>query len=406
MARVLIIAYTAYARDGRVKRQAEALTSRGDQVDAICLADGNVADTHGVNVTGLRLPRYRGASRINYLRSYINFFSRAAAIAISRSMRERYDIVIACTMPDLAILSALPCRLFGSKLVLDVHDTMPELYLDKFGGRQGRLGARMLMLQERLSARLADQVLAVHDLHAERLHQSGVALGKLVVVTNSPDPRIFPIANHNGHSPRVRREPGNEPFSIICHGTITRRLGLDTALSALALLHQRFPLIRLKVIGAGDHLNEIKTLSRSLGVESAVSFEPPVPIQDLAAKIGEAHVGLVPNHASSATHLMLPVKLLEYVAVGIPVICARLRTVEHYFNEKSVRFFSPSNASQLANAIEDLYLDPALRDSLSNSAAKVVESISWPVHSQRFCHAVDSLLTTVGGEAKCKAQYL
>jgi len=393
MARILIIAYTAYARDGRVKRQAEALTSRGDQVEAICLADGNVTDTHGVSVTGLRLPRYRGASRINYLRSYINFFSRAAALAVRRSLKERYDIVIACTMPDAAILSALPCRLFGSKLVLDVHDTMPELYLDKFGGRHGRIGARMLMLQERLSARLADRVLAVHDLHAERLHQSGVPQRKLVVIANSPDPRIFPVADTDWQSPRRRSEPGDGPFSIICHGTISRRLGLDTALAALALLHERFPLIRLKVIGAGDHLNEVKVLSQNLGVESAVSFEPPVPIQDLAAKIGEANVGLVPNLASSATHLMLPVKLLEYATLGIPVICARLRTVEHYFTEKSVRFFSPNNAPQLAGAIEDLYLDPVLRDSLSNSAAKVVKSFSWPIHSQRFCHAVDSLLT-------------
>jgi len=106
------------------------------------------------------------------------------------------------------------------------------------------------------------------------------------------------------------------------------------------MLHNRFPLIRLRIIGAGDYLNDVKALSRKLGVESAVSFENPVPIQHLAEKIGEAQVGLVPNHASSATHLMLPVKLLEYVACGIPVICARLRTVEHYFNEQSVRFFS------------------------------------------------------------------
>ena len=59
---------------------------------------------------------------------------------------------------------------------------------------------------------------------------------------------------------------------------------------------------------------------------------------------------------------MLPVKLLEYATLGIPVICARLRTIEHYFSEKSVRFFSPNNAGQLARAIQDLYLDPALRD--------------------------------------------
>ena len=392
MARILIIAYTAYARDGRVKRQAEALTSRGDQVEAICLADGEVGDTHGVSVTGLRLLRYRGASRIHYLRSYINFFSRAAALAVRRSLKAPYDIVIACTMPDAAILSALPCRLFGSKLVLDVHDTMPELYLDKFSGRHGQIGARMLMLQERFSAWLADRVLAVHDLHAERLHQSGVPLRKLVVIANSPDPRIFPVADPKCHSSRARSTSDGGPFSIICHGTISRRLGLDTAIAALALLHERFPLIRLRIIGAGDYLNEVKALSRNLGVESAVSFENPVPIQHLAATLGEANVGLVPNHASSATHLMLPVKLLEYVALGLPVICARLRTVEHYFSEKSLRFFSSNNAGQLAGAIKDLYLVPALGRSLSNSAANVLKIFSWPVHSQRFCDAVDSLL--------------
>src|SRR6202046_1620167 len=403
MARILIIAYTAYARDGRVKRQAEALTSRGDQVDAICLADGDLADTRGVCVTGLQLPRYRGASRIDYLRSYLNFFSQAAALAIRRSLKERYDVVIACTMPDAAILSALPCRLFGSKLVLDVHDTMPELYLDKFGGRHGRFGARMLMLQERLSARLADRVLAVHDLHAERLQLSGVPQRKLVVIANSPDPRIFPAADADCPR-RVRGEPGVGTFSIICHGTISRRLGLDTTLAALALLHHRFPLIRLRIIGAGDYLNELKTLSRKLRVESAISFENPVPIQELAAKLGEANVGLVPNNESSAPHLMLPVKLLEYATLGIPVICARLRTIEHYFSAQSVRYFSPNNAGQLARAIQDLYLDPALRDSLSNSAANVVKSISWPVHSQRFCDTVDSLLNNQKGVIKCATQ--
>jgi glycosyltransferase involved in cell wall biosynthesis len=404
MARILIIAYTAYARDGRVKRQAEALTDRGDRVDAICLADGEVADTHGVNVIGILLPRYRGASKIDYLRSYLNFFSQAAALAVRRSLKERYDVVIACTMPDLAILSALPCRLFGSKLVLDVHDTMPELYLDKFGGRQGRFGARMLMLQERLSARLADRVLAVHDLHAERLHQSGVPQRKLVVIANSPDPRIFPVADADCLSHRVRSEPNVGTFSIICHGTISRRLGLDTTLAALALLHHRFPLIRLRIIGAGDYLDELKALSQKLRVDSAISFENPVPIQELAATIGGANVGLVPHNESSATHLMLPVKLLEYAALGIPVICARLRTIEHYFSAESVRYFSPNNAGQLARAIQDLYLDPILRDSLSNSAAKVVKGISWAVHSQRFCDAVDSLLNNQKGVINCVTQ--
>jgi glycosyltransferase involved in cell wall biosynthesis len=81
-----------------------------------------------------------------------------------------------------------------------------------------------------------------------------------------------------------------------------------------------------------------------------------------------------------------------------------LRTIEHYFSPKSVRYFSPNNAGQLARAIQDLYLDPALRDSLANSAANVVKSISWPVHSQRFCDTVDSLLNNQKGVIKCATQ--
>jgi glycosyltransferase involved in cell wall biosynthesis len=241
-------------------------------------------------------------------------------------------------------------------------------------------------------------------LHAERLHQSGVPQSKLVVIANSPDPRIFPVADTQYQSRRVRSKPGDGTFSIICHGTISRRLGLDTTLAALALLHHRFPLIRLRIIGAGDYLNELRALSRRLRVDSAISFENPVPIQELAAKLGEANVGLVPNNESSATHLMLPVKLLEYATLGIPVICARLRTIEHYFSGKSVRYFSPNNAGQLARAIQDLYLDPELRDSLSSSAANVVKSFSWPIHSQRFCDAVDSLLSNQKGVIKCVTQ--
>ena len=121
MARVLIIAYTTYAHDGRVKRQAEALSSRGDEVDVICLSSGPPSDTNGVTIVGIEIPRYRGSSRTSYLRSYTNFFARAAAIAIRRSFGPRYDLVMVCTMPDAAIASALPCRLFGSRIMLDIH---------------------------------------------------------------------------------------------------------------------------------------------------------------------------------------------------------------------------------------------------------------------------------------------
>lgn len=385
MARVLIIAYTTYAHDGRVKRQAEALSLRGDHVEVICLSSGPLTDTNGVTIVGIEIPRYRGASRTRYLRSYLNFFARAAALAMRRSFTARYDLVIVCTMPDVAILSALPCRLFGSRIVLDIHDTMPELYLDKFAGSRGRLGARLLMAGERLSAWLADRVLAVHDLHAARLQEAGIPAGKIVVVTNGPDPRIFkPGAGRTADS--------DAPFTVVCHGTVTRRLGLVTAIEAMALLRGRLDDVRLRIIGSGDYLGEIKALSRRLGVERTVSFEDPVPIHQLPETLSASTVGLVPNYCTSATQLMLPVKLLEFATLGIPVIAARLRTIEHYFGAQAVRYFTPGDSRELAQAIEDLYFNPAQRAALSKRAAAVVGALSWPTQSLRYYQAIDSLL--------------
>ncbi|HVB79027.1 MAG TPA: glycosyltransferase family 4 protein [Candidatus Binataceae bacterium] len=385
MAHILFIAYTTYVHDGRVKRHAEALAERGDRVDVLCLDSGHNGVLRGVNVIGLKMPRYRGASRCAYALSYLRFFVKASAAALRFSLARRYDIVVVCTMPDAAVLCALPARLFGSRIVLDIHDTMPELYRDKFGGRRGAIGARLLMLEERASARCADRVLAVHALHRARLVRAGVPARKIKTVMNAPDPAFFGAA-------AKRRAHANGAFTLACHGTLAPRLGLDTAIEALALVRPRIPELRMKVIGVGDYLEQAEqlTLHRNLG--GCVSFIDQVPVEELPSLLAEADVGLVPNRASSATHLMLPVKLLDYAALGIPAIVARLRTIEHYFDEDSVRFFEPGDARGLAAAIEELHSDRERRAALARNARRALGRIAWPIQRIEYYHAIDSLL--------------
>jgi glycosyltransferase involved in cell wall biosynthesis len=385
MARFLMIAYTTYMHDGRVKRHAEALAERGDHVDVICLATEAQPITNGVNVIGLPMPRYRGESKSAYLRSYTRFFAMAAQRAVKMSLKERYDAVIVCTMPDAVVVCAILPKLLGSKVVLDVHDTMPELFHDKFGGARGAAGAKLLMLEERISSWWADRVLAVHDLHRDRLEQAGVAADKIHVVMNSPDTRIFNL-HKNGDS------PPNE-FTLMCHGTVTQRLGLDIAISAVASLRSEIPELRLKVIGEGDRLAEARTLVDKFGMHNRVSFMDLVPVEKLPSLLVKADVGLVPYRPSSATHLMLPVKLLDYATLGIPVIAARLRTVEHYFGNGAVELFEPANVEDLARAIRRLYKDPNLRAQLVERARQALDALNWQNQRNEYYRAIDSLLT-------------
>jgi glycosyltransferase involved in cell wall biosynthesis len=387
MMRVLIIAYTTYIHDGRVKRHAEALTDRGDSVDVICLATAPPGPRTRVNVIGIEIPRYRGASRINYVASYVRFFTRAAILATRLSMEQRYDVVMVCTMPDAAVLCALIPKWLGSAIVLDVHDTMPELYQDKFPGRRGSVGARLLMVEERASAWMADRVLAVHEPHKLRLERAGVAPHKIRTVMNVPDPRLF---HFRPGSPLASHREG-QPFTVVCHGTLTQRLGLDVGFRAMALVKAQLPLLHLRVIGTGDYLAEANEMVVAMGLSDRVSFHDPVPIERLPALLQGAALGLVPNHPNSATHLMLPVKLLEYAMLGIPVVSARLHTIEYYFDQSAICYFAPDDPVSLGAALTQLYHAPQQREALVRNAYRIVHELGR-TQRERYYQAIDSLL--------------
>ncbi len=384
MARILMIAYTGYASDARVKRQAQALADRGDAIDVICLRNEQEGECDGVNVIGIEIPRYRGDNRLSYFLSYLRFFVLAAWKGFRRALKRPYEVAIACSMPDAAVMSTLPLRLFGTRVILDIHDTMPELYLDKRDGKRGELGVMLLRLEERISAWLADHVLAVHELHRRRLEQAGISGRKISVVLNAPDQKIFGEKRHTSVS--------SENFTLVCHGTITKRLGVDVALKALALLRERLPDARLIVVGGGDYLAELRSLTNELRVERLVEFVPPVPVEALPGIIQRGSVGLVPNHASPATHLMLPVKLLEYAVLGLPVIASKLRTIEHYFSDGAVRFFEPDDPVALAAAIADIHDNPSIRWRMVKETQRTMELIDWREERMHYFRAIDALL--------------
>jgi glycosyltransferase involved in cell wall biosynthesis len=129
-----------------------------------------------------------------------------------------------------------------------------------------------------------------------------------------------------------------------------------------------------------------------LDLEDRVRFEPARPLEQLPDLLSHAAIGLVPNRASSATHLMLPVKLLEYAKLGVPVVAARLRTIEHYFDDSAVCYFEPGDPVALADALEDLYRNPARREALAHNARSVMCGLDWAHQRDNYYATIDALL--------------
>lgn len=366
--------------DVRVERQAKALVEHGYQVDVICVArPGQPATERSGGVTVRRLPvtRRRGASLPWQMWEYLTFLMRSAATVAARHTRHRYDSVQVHNVPDFLVFSALLPKLMGARVLLDLHDLMPEFFASRFGGGMGTFRVRAVLAQERLSGAFADHVITVSELWRQTLIERGLAPEKVSVVMNLPDEEIF------RHQPPQVRPDAAELF-VVYHGTLTHRYGLDILLRAVAAARASTPL-RLLLHGRGEALNELRGLSTELGLDAAVEFSTEqLPTEALPDLLRRADIGVVPYRNDIFTDGIVPTKLLEYATLGIPVIVSRSSAVQEYFSDDMVRFVEPGSVPALTDALIELANDPARRLSLAQGAGRFFETHGWRDEASRY----------------------
>ena len=384
-----MLAFTHYSTDSRVRREAEALTSRGDEVDFICLEEPGkerVRDYCGVRLYPIRVGRYRGQSTLLYLARYVSFFVRGFFLLTYLFFRRRYDLVQVHTMPDFMVFTALVPKLFGARIVLDVHDLVPELYRSKFGVEMTHPLIRFLTWIERRSIGFAHKAIAVHGPHRDLLVRHGNPKEKLSVVLNVPDPRIF---NASGEAERV---PDGK-FRLIYHGTIAKRHGLEVAIAAIAIVRERIPNVEFRVLGDGDNRDQLVRLVEEKGMSDCVTFsDGRVALEHLTALIRQADLGVVPLIYDAFTRYMLPVKLLEYVHLGVPVVATRTETIEFYFDDSMISFFPSGDENVLAERIVDLYEHPEKRQELAENVKRFSQTMTWESQRKEYYALIDSVL--------------
>lgn len=389
MACVLMAAYTNYRRDPRVKREAEALVEAGHRV--VFLARRQPGEPNRETIAGVEVIKTIGLrekcnSTVEYLADYSLFFLMISLHLLAHPLR--YRLIHINNMPDFLVFATWLPRLLGRPVIHDIHDLMPELYLEKFSSGEDHWMVRALKVQERWAGRFASAVLTVEERLKDILAERGIPREKIRVLMNLPDDRIF--------APRRVREPKPEaaPFVLVYHGTLARRLGLDVAIEAVAKTRGAIPRLELRIIGAGEEREGLLALRDRLGLREVVTFSDGfVRVERIPSLVADADVGLIPLRIHSGTDIMLPTKLLEYVTLGIPCIVPKTGTIARYFDEEMVRFFEAENSDSLADAIIELYRDPAKRQRLSQQATeRFGNRYRWSEHKQVYVNLVNALL--------------
>ncbi len=382
-----MLAYTFYDADNRVRRYAEALVRRGDQVDAIALArDGQPAFEmiRGVRVFRIQTRVIDESGPFSYLIKLLLFFFRSAWFLALRQFREPYDLIHVHSVPDFEVFATIVPRLMGARVILDIHDIVPEFYASKFKVSEGSLIFKTLVMLERLSIAYSHHAIIANHLWYDKLTQRSVRPEKCTAIINYPDPAIF--------SRRGGPERTADEFVMCYPGTLSWHQGLDIAIEAVALLRDRFRGLRLQLIGDGAERENLKQMIRERGLEDRVVLSGLVPMEKVAEIMATIDLGIVPKRADSFGNEAFSTKVMEFMAMNVPVLASRTKIDEYYFNDRIVQFFESGNAQDLADKIRLLIEHPERRAELRACSADFIAQNNWDVRQHEYFGLVDRLL--------------
>ncbi|MFF4403878.1 glycosyltransferase family 4 protein [Streptomyces sp. NPDC001262] len=360
--------------DRRVWQECTTLRDAGWTVDVICPQGSKRDREPEAVVDGVRIHRYplRAATGgpAGYLREYGSALWHTARLA--RKVGPVH-VVHACNPPDLLFLPALMLKRRGARFVFDQHDLVPELYLSRFDRGQDLL-YRAVCALERFTYRAADVVLATNESYRDvALRRGGKRPSDVFVVRSAPQTdRFQPVPPE----PELKR---GKPHLLCYLGVMGPQDGVDYALRALAKLRDELGRTdwHAVFVGAGDAFDAMVKLSRRLGLSEQVEFTGRIPDADLVRYLSTADVCLSPDPRNPLNDVSTMNKVLEYMAMGRPIVSFDLREARVSAGDAAV--YAPANdEAEFARLIGLLLDDPEKRARMGKTGQERISGeLSW-----------------------------
>jgi glycosyltransferase involved in cell wall biosynthesis len=390
---ICAISWSVYKTDARVRKYTEALVEHGNQVDVITLASPQCKKTPNTyELNGVRVFEIdkKGVEKSipRYIFLLLKFFVKSFLYCSGFAVKKKYELIHVHSIPDFEVFAAIVPKLHGARIILDIHDPVPDFFAEKFGLKKGRLLIPLLKFAERISTCFADHVITVTDYWMKIISErSFLSKDKISVVLNLPDIRLF---NQN-NSPNAKKE--NQRFTLLYPGTINKHCGLDVALRAINIVKMDCSNLAFEIYGKGTEYGNIKLLSQELELNDIVNYHEHIPWEDIPDLMLQADVGIALLAGTSIySQQALNTKLFEYLAMGLPSIATRTKSTEYYLDDSVVLFSEINNPADVARCIRELYHSPAKRLLLRENGLNYIRKNNWNVQMNGFFTIVDKLL--------------
>jgi glycosyltransferase involved in cell wall biosynthesis len=387
---ICLISYSVYEYDNRVHRYGETLLDRGDDVDVICLGmhgdTEKLVDFNGATLYKIQKREIDERGPVSYLLKIMRFYAKAFFRVTRLHVSQKYDVIHYNNIPDFGIFCTVIAKLFGARVILDIHDLVPEFYMRKFHRDENHFIIRLLKWIEKVSCRYADYVITVTEMWKRVLISRSVSEEKCSVILNAPYPPLFEVGN------AISDDKNGKPFTLLYHGALNEHFGVDLAVRAMEIVRKHVPSFRFLIVGNGREKENLRQLAHALNLDGYVVFLDPVPRTEIPALIQQADMGVVPKRSEGFADTALSSKLLEFVFMKKPVVVSRTTASQTYFDDTMVAFFEPENVQDLASSIIGLIKSPKKRTALSKNAHAFNRQHHWDVYKTRYFEILDRLV--------------
>jgi glycosyltransferase involved in cell wall biosynthesis len=299
---------------------------------------------------------------------------------------KRYECIQVSTMPDFLVFTTIIPKIFGAKVLLDLHEPTPELWVTKHGVNRLRWLLFLQIRMEQLAIQYADHCLTVTEALRHRFGERGADIQKITVIPNVCEEETF------CDDSSFEENASGRGFRLITHGLIEERYGHEVVIRAVDNLRERLPNLQFDIIGDGEYKSSVARIIQELGCENQVHLLGFVPVEELLQRLRETDAGVIAMKRSPYSELVDTNKMYEYIALRKPIIISRLPGVEENFDDSCLMFFKDGNVEDLSKCIVELYHDQLKRRTLAENAYRRYEKIRWRETKKAYLKVIEDLV--------------
>jgi glycosyltransferase involved in cell wall biosynthesis len=393
---LMLLENSCYLTDGRVRHEAQALVRAGYRVSVICPASRTRKQAAREIIDGVRVYRYPSLPDFLDWTGHIGEYSHAMIVmfllSLFVSFYDHFDIIHAHNPPDTFVVLAAFYKLFGKRFVYDHHDLAPEMYIERTKGTKRGILYHGLVFFEVMSCRLADHVIVTNESYKTvAMERAGIPAERISIVRNGP-------YLHTVQTEVLETDLRPAAKTVIAYvGVMNTQDGADYFIHAL--YHLVYDLehsdVACFLVGHGDMIPSLKTLTAELRLSDHVTFTGWVPFKQVAPYLSTADICVAPEPSSPYNDRSTVIKLMEYMAASKPSVSFDLP--EHRYTAQDAALYAqPNDVRDFAQKIAFLIDHPEQGQEMGHIGyERIVHHLAWAHQEPHLLNVYRTLQKTV-----------